>query len=135
MEVKPWNPVQRGRSIRPGPKFVPTGGSVIRPGAPFLLTMKQALSLGFGAALLAASLYGLGESLFLAEEIPVGVLSAACFYGAVAIYWLWADLSGGYSETPAEKRISGKVRRLGIKTHGAKLTTKRKHLTAGRSFR
>ena len=104
--------------------------------AHFFLTMKQALSLGFGAALLAASLYGLGESLFLAEEIAVGVLSAACFYGAVAIYWLWADLSGDYSGTPAEKRISGKVRRLGIRTHGIKLAAKRKpHLTAGPSFR
>jgi len=63
--------------------------------------MKQALSLGFGSALLAASLCALGDSLFLADEIPVGVLSGACFYGAVAIYWLWGDLSGGYSGKPA----------------------------------
>ena len=66
-------------------------------GAPFLLTMKQALSLGFGATLLAGGLYGLGHSLLLADEIPVGVLSAACFFCVLGAYWLWAELTGGYS--------------------------------------
>ena len=60
--------------------------------------MKRALSLGFGAALSAGSLYGLCHSLFLANEIPIGILGVASFYGVVGVYWLWADLlSGGYA--------------------------------------
>ena len=55
------------------------------------------LSLGFGAAVLAGSLYGFFHSLFVAEEIPIGVLSGACFYGLAGAYWLWANLNaGGY---------------------------------------
>lgn len=85
---------------RTGSEICPDQDLFLGPGAPFLLTMKQVLSLGFGAALLAGSLYGLGHSLFLAEEIPIGVLSAACFSGVLGAYWLWADLTGGYSNSP-----------------------------------
>ena len=86
---------QAARAVnQAGSEICPDWDLLLGPGTPFLLTMKRVLSLGFGVALLAGSLYGLGHSLFLAEEIPVGVLSAACFYGVLAAYWLWADLTG-----------------------------------------
>ena len=70
--------------------------------------MKRALSFGFGSALLLAGLYGVCHSLFLAEEIPIGVLSGACFYGLVGSYWLWADLLG-YSHDPQPRALSSRT--------------------------
>jgi len=56
------------------------------------MMMSRALSIAFGVVLLAGSLYGLCHSLFLAEDVPIGVLAGASFYVLAAGYWLWADL-------------------------------------------
>jgi hypothetical protein len=42
----------------------------------------------------------------MAEEIPVGILSGACFYAAVGGYWLWADLATPYASQESAKRKS-----------------------------
>ena len=44
-----------------------------------------------------------GHSLLMADEIPVGILSGACFYAVAGGYWLWADLARPYASQEREK--------------------------------
>ena len=54
------------------------------------------MSIGFGAALLSGSVYGVYHSCFIAEYLPFGILILAVLGGVIGVYWMWASFLGPY---------------------------------------